>query len=153
MHPSLFWLPKGCGALLPRSSTCEHPVCCICCQVVKGCTRRTKAAAPGVAPLPVEMMVPKTQHLIMEVTMSQAEMARMAESRMMLHDTLYTLSASSTLAAMPASWVVGRRCQLGRMNSLEQGRSRLAEPPAQSTGRADVSRWRCESHPCRSRGG
>jgi hypothetical protein len=28
-------------------------------------------------------------------------MARMAESRMMLHDTLYTLSASSTLAAMP----------------------------------------------------
>lgn len=51
---------------------------------------------------PVAMMVPNTQHLIMEVMTSQELMARMAESRMTLQLTLYTVSARSTLAPMPA---------------------------------------------------
>lgn len=47
------------------------------------------------------MMVPNTQHLIMLVTTSHALMARIAESRITLQLTSYTVSASTTLAAMP----------------------------------------------------
>jgi hypothetical protein len=53
------------------------------------------------------MMVPNSQHLIMEVTMSQEATALIALSMMVLQGTLYTASASSTLAAMPAGVVGG----------------------------------------------
>ena len=49
------------------------------------------------------MVVPKTQHLIMEVARSQAATALHALSRMVLHPTSYTTSASVQLAAMPAA--------------------------------------------------
>ena len=48
------------------------------------------------------MIVPNTQDLIHEVTMSQDVMARQAESRMTLAETPYTVSAKPTLAASPA---------------------------------------------------
>lgn len=48
------------------------------------------------------MIVPNTQDLIQEVTMSQDVMARQAESRMTLAETPYTVSARPTLAANPA---------------------------------------------------
>lgn len=49
-----------------------------------------------------EMMTPNTQALIMDVTTSQVDTARAAESRMTLAGTPYTTCASVTLAAMPA---------------------------------------------------
>lgn len=48
------------------------------------------------------MIVPNTQDLMHEVTMSQDVMARQAESRMTLAETPYTVSARPTLAANPA---------------------------------------------------
>ena len=49
-----------------------------------------------------EMMVPKTQDLIMEVMTSQSETARTQLSRMMFALTSYTISARNMLHAMPA---------------------------------------------------
>ena len=51
--------------------------------------------------LTTEMMTPNTQALIMEVTTSQVDTARAAESRITFAGTPYTVCASVTLAAMP----------------------------------------------------
>ena len=48
------------------------------------------------------MIVPNTQDLMHDVTMSQDVMARQAESSMTLAETPYTVSARPTLAARPA---------------------------------------------------
>jgi hypothetical protein len=57
-----------------------------------------------------EMMTPNTQALIMEVTTSQVDTARAAESRITFAGTPYTVCASVTLAAMPGQ----HRIQQGR---------------------------------------
>jgi hypothetical protein len=54
-----------------------------------------------------EMMTPNTQALIMEVTTSQVETARAAESRITFAGTPYTVCASVTLAAMPGHQEIG----------------------------------------------
>ena len=51
------------------------------------------------------MMVPNTQDLMQEVTISQDVMALQAESSIMLAETPYTVSANPTLAAIPAAYV------------------------------------------------
>ena len=48
------------------------------------------------------IIVPNTQDLMHEVTMSQDVIAPQAESRMTLAETPYTVSARPTLAANPA---------------------------------------------------
>jgi hypothetical protein len=55
-----------------------------------------------------EMMTPNTQALIMEVTTSQVDTARAAESRITFAGTPYTVCASVTLAAMPGHQEIGR---------------------------------------------
>ena len=52
--------------------------------------------------LTTAMIVPNTQDLMHDVTMSHVLMARQAESNMTLADTPYTVSAKPTLAANPA---------------------------------------------------
>lgn len=52
--------------------------------------------------LTTAMIVPNTQDLMHDVTMSQDVMARQAESSMTLAETPYTVSARPTLAARPA---------------------------------------------------
>lgn len=56
----------------------------------------------GTVVLTTAMMVPKTQDLMHDVTISHDVMARQAESNMTLADTPYTVSARPTLAARPA---------------------------------------------------
>ena len=58
-----------------------------------------------------EMIVPKTQHFIIDVMISQGAIARDAESKITLADTPYTASAKKTDAAMPM--VKQRRFRIG----------------------------------------
>ena len=57
----------------------------------------------GCRALTTAMMVPNTQALMQDVTISQEVMARHAESNMTFAETPYTLSARPTLAARPAT--------------------------------------------------
>lgn len=52
--------------------------------------------------LTTAIIVPNTQDLMHDVTISQDVMARQAESSMTLAETPYTVSARPTLAARPA---------------------------------------------------
>ena len=63
----------------------------------------SEAALGSDAPVrTTEMMTPKTQALIMEVTTSQAVTARAAESNITFAGTSYTSCANNMLAAKPA---------------------------------------------------
>lgn len=60
------------------------------------------SACIGALVLTTAMMVPNTQDLMHDVTISHDVIARHAESKMTLAETPYTVSARPTLAARPA---------------------------------------------------